>query len=115
MRLKEPEELNNLLIVDYSKEIPTNLESASDMTKAGSLLGKLTNDYTYLMAALSYFKIWVKQSKQSGNKKEAEDMIMRRDCLQTACDVTKQQYNAISRMITTKQEINNELRMTDGM
>lgn len=111
MRHAEPEELNRILTKEYLVFIPTNIESAADMSTAGSMLGKLTNNYAYLMAALSYFKIWVKQCKQYKSKEEAELMMMRRDCIQTACDVIKQQYNAISRMITVKQEINNEFRM----
>jgi len=114
MRQMEPEKLNDLLAKEYSILIPTSIENASDMSQAGSMLGKLTNNYVYLMSALSYFKIWVKQCKQNGNKEETELMMMRRDCVQTACDVIKQQYNAISRMITVVQEINYELRFTDG-
>lgn len=41
-------------------------------------------------------------------------MVTRRDILVDAVDMVKQQYNAISRMLTAKQEINKELFMSDS-
>ena len=114
MKNMDPEELNADLIEEYVHEIPVSIETIEDMTKAGRLMGILTNNYAYLLAALNPFKIWVKAAKASEDKKEYEKMVMRRDSVEAIVDILKQQYNALSRLITIKQEINNELKMTDG-
>ena len=113
MKIMDPEELSSDLIEEYVHEIPTNVDSIYDMMQAGSMLGMLSNQYSYMLSTLNIFKIWTKLAKKD-SKEEYEKMAMRRDAVETIVDILKQQYNAISRMITIKQEINNELKMTDG-
>lgn len=114
MRGMDPEELNSDLIEEYVHEIPINIESVDDMARAGRLMGILTNNYSYMLATLNTFKIWVKIAKKAEDKSEYEKMVMRRDSVEAIVDILKQQYSAVSRLISVKQEINNELRMTDG-
>ena len=52
MKNMDPEELNADLIEEYVHEIPVSIETIEDMTKAGRLMGILTNNYAYLLAAL---------------------------------------------------------------
>ena len=40
--------------------------------------------------------------------------MSREEIFTNYADIAKSAYNAISRMFAIKQEINNELRMTDG-
>lgn len=114
MKNMDPEELNADLIDEYVHEIPVDIESIEDMAKAGHLMGILTNNYSYMVATLNTFKIWTKIAKLSEDKKEYEKMVMRRDSVEAIVDILKQQYLAVSRLITIKQEINNELKMTEG-
>lgn len=94
--------------------IPAGLESIEDMQTAGRLLGKLSNDYSYLAMLLSYSKAFVRAEKRKGKdfKTSYEDMIDKRDIIDEMTSVVKMQYQAISRMITVKQEIQEELNMS---
>lgn len=114
MLIAEPLVLNSYLVENFVEKIPESLDTIEDMEEAGHLLGKTTNNFTYLMATLNTFKIMVKKIKATGTKPEADEMITRRDIIQIVADISKQQYNAISRMITVKQEINNELKMGEA-
>ena len=91
-------------------EIPTEITSIEAMTTAGTLLGELTNRYSYLsslhMLVKAICRVYKKQSKELW-----DEMVAKRDALEEACKMTLQQYQAISRMISTKQEINKEINM----
>ena len=91
-------------------EIPTEITSVEAMTKAGTLLGELTNRYSYLtslhMLVKAICRLYKKQSKELW-----DEMVAKRDALEDALKMTLQQYSAISRMISTKQEINKEINM----
>lgn len=105
-------ELNDWLFRAFPCEVPTCIDSLDEFVRAGNLLGELTNKYTYLASILSFLRIEVKNEKRKNSKsKEAEEMLIRRDSVQLVFDVVKQQYSAVSRIITVKQEINNELKM----
>jgi len=60
-----------------------------------------------------YAKNAVREEKRKGpeNKSNYEDMIDRRDTLQEVARILNMQYQAVSRMITVKQEVNKELNM----
>ena len=93
--------------------IPKGLESIDDMKVAGRLLGQLSNDYSYLAILLSYAKAFVRAEKRKGKdfKLSYEDMIDKRDIIDEMTSVVKMQYQAISRMITVKHDIQEELNM----
>ena len=93
--------------------IPKGLESIDDMKVAGRLLGQLSNDYSYLAILLSYAKAFVRTEKRKGKdfKLSYEDMIDKRDIIDEMTSVVKMQYQAISRMITVKHDIQEELNM----
>lgn len=115
MKTMDPEKLNEALVASYIRTIPISIDNIDDMMAAGRLLAMLTNDYSYLYGTLSTFKIWTKLAKANESKEKYAEMVMRRDTLEAITDILKQQYNAVSRLITTKQEINNELKMTGGV
>lgn len=73
------------------------------------------NRYSYIVAFLSYAKTVTRKLKRSGKEyKDAyEDMVDRRDALQNTADILKFQYQSMSRLITIRQEINAELRMSE--
>ena len=111
-----PLDLTDWLIKNYVTEIPTNIESKEDMEKAGRLLGELTNKYSYLISLVTYAKISVREEKRKGssNKEGSDNAIDRRDAIQNIADIVKMQYQAVSRMITVKKEINEEIHMSDS-
>lgn len=108
----DPFELNIWLHTTFKNDMPVSIESVADMQILAQMLGILTNQYSYLMAVLSFLKIMAKDEKaKDKNSAEAEKMMMRRDCFQTMADIVKQQYSAASRILTVKQEINKEMAM----
>lgn len=105
-------ELAKWLNKNYMEEIPTHLENAEDLKKAGVLLGKLTNIYSYIMSMLTYAQLEVKEKKKiSAKKEEINECISRRDVLNNFSLIIKMQYTAISRMITVKKQVDDEFKM----
>lgn len=102
---------------EYASTLPSNIDSMEEMKKVNTQLSKLANSYSFVMQLLTYTKIQVRQEKRKGkeNKENYEDMIDRRDTLQNTADILKMQYQTLSRMITVKKEINDELRMSSMM
>lgn len=99
---------------EFCIEIPTQIDSLEEMSSAGTMLGDLTNEYTYMVALLAMMKATVRIAKRKLPKEQYEDLVGKRDAVSDIVDLLKQQYQAISRMITVKQEINQELYMTSG-
>lgn len=112
----EPNELEDWLLKNFSKTIPLQLETVEDMQAAGIILGELVNSYSYLMAMSVYAKTAVRNEKRKGkeNKENTDDMIDRQNAINTTCDIIKMQYTGLSRLVTIKKEINNELHMSDS-
>lgn len=114
----EPVAMAEWLSTFYGEPIPDSIETLEDMERAGRLLPALTNSWSYLTEISAYSKILVRQAKRKVDKsnpktkEEYEDMVDRQYIIQLAVDILKQKYNTVSRMITTKQEINSELKMT---
>lgn len=102
---------------EYASTLPSNIDSMEEMKKVNTQLSRLANSYSFVMQLLTYTKIQVRQEKRKGkeNKENYEDMIDRRDTLQNTADILKMQYQTLSRMITVKKEINDELRMSSMM
>lgn len=108
-----PSDLNTWLLENFSYMIPENIDDTDSMKEAGQMLGQIANSYSYIISMLSYAKIAVRNEKRKGkeNKENADDMIDRKEALQNMADILKMQYQAISRMITVRKDINEELKM----
>ena len=52
--------------------------------------------------------------QNKNNKQKVEDAIDRKNVIDTFGEAVGLKYKAISRMLTIKQQINEELKMTDG-
>lgn len=132
----EPIALINWLNTEFEINLPLSLETIEQMKEAGQLLSKTINIYSYLMSMSSYAKIAVREKKRESDKCskelkankdktleeeltlkannakiEYENMVDRKEAIENAADIANKQYNAISRMITVKKEINTELQM----
>ena len=131
-----PKELTDWLNVQFNIELPVSLETIDQMKEAGKLLSKTINIYSYLMSMASYAKISVREKKRASDKcakalkqnkdkeleenltimankakMDYEDMVDRKEAIENAADIANKQYQAISRMMTVKKEVNNELQM----
>lgn len=98
---------------DYCIMIPTDISTPQAMAEAGQLLGALTNSYSYLMGVLSLLKASAREAKKT-DKVLYEQLVGKRDAVADTVEMIKQEYNAVSRMITVKIEVNRELQYTDG-
>ena len=115
----DPIELQDWLIKEFelTTPLPTEISSIEDMKNTEKMISTLTNRLSYLSSLGVYAKIAVRNAKRKGKdfKIEHEDMVDRQTAINAAEETVKQQYNAISRMITVKQEINKELYMSEGI
>lgn len=107
-----PNTLATWLTKNYLKEIPISLETADELKEAGKLLGELTNSYSFIKAAATFANLAVRDAKRKKLEKAViDDCISRRELLDNFADTLKAQYNAISRMVTVKKQIDDEMRM----
>lgn len=103
-------DIANHLVKDCLTTLPASIESVDDMRNAENLLSTLTNKYSYLLSMLMVLKIRVRESK-SIDKNTYAEYVSKRDLVSDSVDMIKQQYNAISRMISTRQQILKEIDM----
>lgn len=112
----EPEELSVALKTHFSTKLPTQIETAEEMREAQKLLSKLASQYSFLTSISVEVKNRKRKMKREKAEKELIDAMMEReDLLNAYCESVKMSYNAISRMITIRQQIYEELRMTSSM
>lgn len=111
----DPAQFTLWLKGQFVSDIPLTFDTTEDLQKIGKLMGVTANRYSYIVAFLSYAKTVTRKLKRSGKEyKDAyEDMVDRRDALQNTADILKLQYQSMSRLITIRQEINAELRMSE--
>ncbi len=106
----DPEVLIKNLENIIGTPVPITIDTPDELKEAAKLLGQFTNGYCYLKAAHMRFVLLTKQAKKT-DKNLYEDMMLKRDALQTACDVMKQKYASVSRTASLTKEANDELRM----
>lgn len=99
----------NSMFID---KIPLSADTIEELDTASRLMAKCTNQYSSLCGMMSFLKVYIRMAKNSGDKRLAEDLIDKRDCLQWAMESVKLRISTLSRMITVKQEINKELNMS---
>ena len=94
-------------------DIPLGIQSEDDMKRIEYLLGKLANDYTYVITLGGYAKNYVRQLKRQGKEyqTEYEDMMDKRDTLEGIASAIKIQYQAVSRMLTVRIQQREEMDM----
>lgn len=119
MNFNQMLELNSYELIEYINHdhfltLPEVILTVDDLQEVGMMLPKLINSYTFLASFGEYAKIMVRNKKGKITKDEMQELMGKRDIITQAADTVKMQYNALSRMITVKQEINNELRMSDA-
>lgn len=107
-----PKKFLSWLDKNFYIKLPTYaVNDAEDMTNAAQLMTILTNRYSYLCSFLSYAKIATREAKRNGGKAAYEDMVDKRDSIETMVSAVKQEYAAVSRAVTIHVENNAELKM----
>lgn len=124
----DPFELLEWAKENFSCEVPSGINSVSDMGRVGTLLGTLTNEYSYLVSLTTELALYSKMAKLNvptkpknaddmpyyiEKKEEAEIMEQRKKVIECFANMLKQQYNAVSRMLTVYSQTQEELKMTD--
>lgn len=116
---KEPLELVSWLSDFFDEPIPESINSLDELDRVGQMLSSITNNMSYLLSLDMTAKIYVRRLKRAVDKNnpktkdDYEDMVDRQYVIGRALDILKQKYSAVSRMITTKQEMNRELSMSE--
>ena len=112
----DPAELLEEMKKSFTTKLPTQIESVDEMKNAQKLLSKLASQYSFLTAVaveIKGIKRRMKRDKES--KEKVDDMMEREEILTAYCDSVKMNYNAISRMITIRQQIYDEYKMDKYM
>lgn len=124
----DPFELLDWAKENFSYKVPSGINSVSDMGRVGTLLGTLTNEYSYLVSLTTELALYSKMAKLNvptkpknaddmpyyiEKKEEAEIMEQRKKVIECFANMLKQQYNAVSRMLTVYSQTQEELKMTD--
>ena len=108
----DPEDLLQWLNSNFLEDIPIAINNVEDLKNAGVLLGKLTNIYSYLVSLSMFAKLKVREAKKDKeNKENIDKAVDRKEIIKSYADVIKCQYNAVSRMVTVKKQIDEEMKM----
>ena len=106
-----PMDLNAFLQKSYRIEIPEAINNADDLKKAGELLSKYSSLYSYFSQMALTAKIMKRNYKaEKADKNIVNDALSREEILSLYADLMKQSYNTISRLITIKLAVNEELK-----
>lgn len=113
LNLKEwnPKELTNYLLSNFSVDIPPAIEEPEDYKRVSKLLSDISGIYSFAMSLLMYAKVQVREARRTGNKTDVEDAIDRKSVLEDFVSIVKMQYNAVSRLISARQQATEELKM----
>lgn len=110
-----PKILLEWLEKNFVFDLQPSVETVEDMQAASLRLSEYTSWYVYLTQLEMNANIAKRMAKRDGKtKEEIEDATAREQYLSTYADLSKRAIDTTSRMVTIKQQINQELRMTDS-
>jgi hypothetical protein len=100
---------------EFITPLPENLHTVESLEIAEEMFSKLGNQYAYLTTLSSYAKKYVRDLKRdkSNPKEMVEDMIDRKEAISNTMDAIDTLKSNLSRMLTTKQEIDKELNISN--
>ena len=110
-----PEELMAAASNRFKLDLPPSIDTVDNLNKLAKLMSKSISEYSYLISMAQIARMRKRALKRSGADKFAvEDALTREEIFTNYAEIMKAAYQAASRMITVKQEINEELKFTDG-
>jgi len=111
----EPQELDVVLRKFFKYMIPSSISTLEEAQKAGQLLGQYTSYYVYLNQMTITARLRKRRYKQEhGGKFDIMDALSREELFEVHATSAKQAWDAISRMLTVKHDIDEEIKFTDG-
>lgn len=110
-----PEELMNAAAKKFVLDLPPSIDTIDNLNKLAKLMSKSISEYSYLlnMAQMARMRKRMLKRMRAG-KDEIEDAMTREEIFENYAEIMKAAYQAASRMITVKQQINEELKFTDA-
>ena len=110
-----PEELMAAASNRFKLDLPPSIDTVDNLNKLAQLMSKSISEYSYLLNMAQIARMRKRALKRSGaDKFTVEDALTREEIFTNYAEIMKAAYQAASRMITVKQEINEELKFTDG-
>ena len=110
-----PEELMAAASNRFKLDLPPSIDTGDNLNKLAKLMSKSISEYSYLINMAQIARMRKRALKRSGaDKFTVEDALTREEIFTNYAEIMKAAYQAASRMITVKQEINEELKFTDG-
>lgn len=110
-----PEELMAAASNRFKLDLPPSIDTVDNLNKLAKLMSKSISEYSYLINMAQIARMRKRALKRSGTDKfTVEDALTREEIFTNYAEIMKAAYQAASRMITVKQEINEELKFTDG-
>ena len=110
-----PEELMAAASNRFKLDLPPSIDTVDNLNKLAKLMSKSISEYSYLINMAQIARMRKRALKRSGaDKFTVEDALTREEIFTNYAEIMKAAYQAASRMITVKQEINEELKVTDG-
>ena len=109
-----PEQLAGWLCA-FLEPIPFDkIEGQNELNEAGRLTRKFANEIMYLTELYNYAQLKVRAMKASNvqNKKTVDNLVDARDNIGRVTDAVKILLRAVSRMITIRDDIRQELNDT---
>src|SRR5690606_38884260 len=94
-------------------DIPEGINDGNDLQQLEYYLGRLGNDYAYIIELLSYSRNYVRRLKRIDEKARYEDMMDIRDALADMASAIKLKYQAVSRQLTTYEQRMDEVDFRD--
>lgn len=110
-----PNELLKVLSDTFIIDIPEDFESIEVLRGVSTMMSEAVNQYSFLVQLYCFAKLKTRQAKRLGAsaKTEYEDLVDRKEIIKNVLDAVLLRYKVLSRMLTAKQEINNELNMSE--
>lgn len=109
-----PLEFSEWAINMFHIEIPIDYKTLDDAPVIAETLGKCSNYYFYLCELQGQLKIQARKAGREKNKELKENITDIYTLVDEMGKGLKQQYTALSRMITVRASELDELHMTDG-
>ena len=110
-----PEELMAAASNRFKLDLPPSIDTVDNLNKLAKLMSKSISEYSYLINMAQIARMRKRALKRSGaDKFTVEFALTREEIFTNYAEIMKAAYQAASRMITVKQEINEELKFTDG-
>lgn len=110
-----PEELMAAASNRFKLDLPPSIDTVDNLNKLAKLMSKSISEYSYLINMAQIARMRKRALKRAGaDKFTVEDALTREEIFTNYAEIMKAAYQAASRMITVKQEINEELKFTDG-